>query len=178
MTADNLAHLKPWLEDAARSQDRLRREIGAAGAGPHGHRGAGLRARRDAIRLPAGCRPLRLPAGRAGAPASGSEAGRLAEQHADIALEIWQHLAPAVEQRGVKELYSTIELPLARVLARMERTGVRIDCGELKRLSVLMEGEIARLTAGIHGLAGKASTSPRRSSSGGCCSRIWSFRRR
>src|SRR5664279_6390324 len=37
----------------------------------------------------------------------------------------------------------------------MERTGIRIDSGELKRLSGLMETEIARLTAEIHALAGK-----------------------
>ena len=82
--------------------------------------------------------------------------GASPEQHADITLEIWQQLAPAVESRGLGELYSTIELPLARVLARMERTGVRIDPVELKRLSGLMEGEISRLTGEIHSMAGKA----------------------
>ncbi len=51
-----------------RPQNRLRREIRAAGARPPGHRSPRLRARRDALRLPAGCRPLRLPARRAGAP--------------------------------------------------------------------------------------------------------------
>jgi DNA polymerase-1 len=81
--------------------------------------------------------------------------GSAPEQHADITLEIWQHLAPAVETRGLRKLYETIELPLARVLARMEKTGVRIDTVELKRLSNLMETEIARLTAQIHELAGK-----------------------
>jgi DNA polymerase-1 len=37
----------------------------------------------------------------------------------------------------------------------MERAGVRIDRAELSRLSQLMEGNIARLTAEIHALAGK-----------------------
>ncbi len=37
VTAENLARLKPWLEDAARAEDRLRREIRAADAGPHGN---------------------------------------------------------------------------------------------------------------------------------------------
>ncbi len=37
----------------------------------------------------------------------------------------------------------------------MERTGIRIDPVELKRLSDLMETEIARLTGEIHTLAGK-----------------------
>ncbi len=81
--------------------------------------------------------------------------GSSPEQHADIMLEIWNQLAPAVEARGLGTLYSTIELPLARVLARMERTGIRIDPAELRRLSGLMEVDIARLTARIHELAGK-----------------------
>ncbi|MGA2268560.1 MAG: DNA polymerase I [Bryobacteraceae bacterium] len=77
------------------------------------------------------------------------------EQHADITLELWKQLEPAVEARGMRKLYAEIELPLARVLARMERAGVRIDTSELRRLSELMEGGIARLTAEIHGIAGK-----------------------
>ncbi len=77
------------------------------------------------------------------------------EQHADITLELSNLLAPAMEARGLRELYATIELPLTKVLARMERAGVRIDQGELRRLSALMETEIARLTAEIHALAGK-----------------------
>jgi len=77
------------------------------------------------------------------------------EQRADITLEIWSHLAEAVETRGLTKLYAEIELPLATVLAKMERTGVRIDRQELGRLSQLMEREIATLTADIHTLAGK-----------------------
>ena len=77
------------------------------------------------------------------------------EPRADITLELCQQLVPVMEARGMRELYDTIELPLARVLARMERTGVRIDSRELKRLSGLMESEIARLTAEIHDLAGR-----------------------
>jgi len=77
------------------------------------------------------------------------------EQHADITLEIWNQLHPAVDSRSLRELYVTMELPLTHVLTRMERTGVRIDSNELARLSQLMEGEIARLTSQIHALAGK-----------------------
>jgi DNA polymerase-1 len=81
--------------------------------------------------------------------------GPAPEQHADITLELWKQLAPAVEARGMAKLYQEIELPLAPVLARMERTGVRIDTGELRRLAEQMEGQIARLTAQIHGMAGR-----------------------
>jgi len=61
----------------------------------------------------------------------------------------------AYNTRGLRKLYETIELPLASVLARMELTGVLIDSSELKRLSDLMETDIARLTAEIHEMAGK-----------------------
>jgi DNA polymerase-1 len=81
--------------------------------------------------------------------------GAAPEQHADLALELWSGIWPEVQKRGLAELYTSIELPLTRVLARMERTGVRIDSAELHRLSSLMEGEIARLTAEVHALAGK-----------------------
>ena len=77
------------------------------------------------------------------------------EQHADIVLELYNVLAPMIDERGLRKLYAEIELPLAAVLARMERAGVRIDRNELQRLSSMMETEIARLTADIHRLAGR-----------------------
>ena len=81
--------------------------------------------------------------------------GAAPEQHADITLELWTQLWPEVQKRGLAELYNSIELPLTRVLARMECTGIRIDPVELRRLSELMEGEISRLTVEVHALAGK-----------------------
>lgn len=81
--------------------------------------------------------------------------GSAPEQHADIALELFQQMTPAIDGRGLRKLYDEIELPLTHVLARMERTGIRIDPVELKRLSGMMETEISRLTAEIHTLAGK-----------------------
>src|ERR1035438_1697926 len=81
--------------------------------------------------------------------------GPAPEQHADITLELFHQLSPMVDSRGLRKLYDEIELPLTRVLARMERTGIRIDPVELKRLSGMMETEISRLTAQIHTLAGK-----------------------
>ena len=97
--------------------------------------------------------------------------GSAPEQHADITLELFQQLSPAVDGRGLRKLYDEIELPLTRVLARMERTGIRIDGGELKRLSGLMETEISRLTAEIHALAGKPFNISSPQQLGRCCSR-------
>ena len=81
--------------------------------------------------------------------------GAAPEQHADIVLDLHHLLAPAIDERGLRKLYADIELPLTGVLARMERCGVRIDRSELQRLSAIMETEIARLTADIHRLAGR-----------------------
>jgi DNA polymerase-1 len=81
--------------------------------------------------------------------------GPAPEQQADYTLQLYEQLNPSIDARGLRKLYSEIELPLAEVLARMERTGIRVDSTELARLSGLMEREIARLTAEIHALAGK-----------------------
>jgi DNA polymerase-1 len=82
--------------------------------------------------------------------------GGAPERQADYTLELFGQLAPAIDSRGLRSLYEEIELPLASVLSRMERTGIRIDSAELKRLSSLLEGRIAELTRDIHALAGKA----------------------
>ena len=151
----NLAHLKPWLEDASRPKVTCDVKSALLTLGRMGIEARGFE--HDVMLYaflldadPSGC-PLDEQARRR----LDLKLGPAPEQHADITLEIWSLLAPAVDQRGLRELYATIELPLARVLARMERTGIRIDSEELRRLSGIMEAEIARLTQEIHTLAGK-----------------------
>jgi DNA polymerase-1 len=78
-----------------------------------------------------------------------------AEQHADLAITLVERLAPEIDQQGFREIYQTIDLPLAGVLARMETTGIRIDPVQLKALSGQLETEIQRLSAEIYELAGK-----------------------
>jgi len=74
---------------------------------------------------------------------------------ADAVLRLYQRLQPEVEDLKLMELYETIDLPLVRVLARMEDCGIRIDPAQLGVMSSKMEAEIARLTLEIHALAGK-----------------------
>ena len=81
-------------------------------------------------------------------------AGPRADERALFIHELDELLRPEVERRGLAKLRDEIELPLAGVLARMEHTGIRVDPVELGRLSVLMETDIARLTAEIQGIAG------------------------
>jgi DNA polymerase-1 len=78
------------------------------------------------------------------------------EHHADCALELAAPLGREVDERGFRWLYDNIDLPLARVLTRMERRGVRVDPVELRRLSALMDTEVQRLAAEIYALAGKS----------------------
>jgi DNA polymerase I len=153
--AEDLPALKNWLEDPGASKiicdvKSAILELARAGIEAHGfdHDVMLYAFLLDAD--PAGC-PLEEQARRR----LDLKLGTAPEQRADITLEIWNHLSPGVEARGLRQLYSEIELPLARVLARMERHGVRIDCQELARLSELMERDIASLTASIHQLAGK-----------------------
>jgi DNA polymerase-1 len=149
------ATLKPWLEDAARPKIACDVKSALLTLDKMGIQAAGFT--HDIMLYaflldadPSGC-PMEEQARRR----LDLKLGSAPEQHADIALEIWQILRPAVVERGLEKLYSEIELPLARVLARMERIGVRIDRTELGRLSALMEHEIARLTTEIHALSGK-----------------------
>jgi DNA polymerase-1 len=82
-------------------------------------------------------------------------AGPRADERALFIHELDQKLRPEVERRGFAKLRDEIELPLARVLAGMEHTGIAVDPVELERLSGLMETDIARLTSEIWGMAGR-----------------------
>ncbi len=69
-----------------------------------------------------------------------------------------QRLAPvlraAIDEQGLTRAYEEIDLPLAPVLAEIERTGVRIDPKALEAMSLAMEGEIRRLEKEIWQAAG------------------------
>ena len=69
-----------------------------------------------------------------------------------------QHLAPMlrkeIEAQGLANLYETIDLPLAPVLASMERHGVRLDRDALATMSATMEREMRALEKTIWDLAG------------------------
>ncbi len=78
-----------------------------------------------------------------------------AEHGAEAAFVLAEELRPQIESNGLRELYESIELPLAPVLARMARTGIRIAPDQLLKLSESMDHELQRLTTEIHALAGK-----------------------
>jgi DNA polymerase I len=69
-----------------------------------------------------------------------------------------QRLAPVlraqIDEQELAGVYEKIDLPLAPVLADMERIGIRVDPKELDTMSRSMETEIRRLEAEIWKLAG------------------------
>ena len=69
-----------------------------------------------------------------------------------------QRLAPVlreqVEEQELLEVYEKIDLPLAPVLAEMERIGVRVDPKALEKMSQSMEKEVRRLEKEIWKLSG------------------------
>jgi DNA polymerase-1 len=76
-----------------------------------------------------------------------------AEQQADCILALAQHLRG--ELAPYQTVYDTIDLPLAPVLAKMERLGVRVATERLGELSRHMDDELQRLSALIFDAAGK-----------------------
>jgi DNA polymerase-1 len=69
-----------------------------------------------------------------------------------------QRLAPVlraqIDEQELTDVYEKIDLPLAPVLADMERIGIRVDPKELDKMSMSMEKEVRRLEKEIWKLAG------------------------
>ncbi|MCX7619918.1 MAG: DNA polymerase I [Acidimicrobiales bacterium] len=64
-------------------------------------------------------------------------------------------LISALEARGLRSLHDEIEVPLVRVLAKMEVVGIGVDVDELKALNEQMATECAMLTRQIWADAGE-----------------------
>ena len=61
----------------------------------------------------------------------------------------------ALDKQGVSKLYSEVEMPLVRVLARMERDGIAVDVKQLSTINENLKAHVARLTTILHELAGR-----------------------
>jgi len=75
-------------------------------------------------------------------------------EHAEHLQRLAPLLRKEVEAHGLAQVYETIDLPLAPVLAAMERDGVLVDHKALDAMSKTMEREIRSLEKSIWDLAG------------------------
>ena len=77
-----------------------------------------------------------------------------AAEDADIALRLHNVLQPQIAERNLERLLRDQELPLVPVLIEMEKTGVKLDTGMLKEMSVEFQEEIGLIERDVHELAG------------------------
>jgi DNA polymerase-1 len=84
------------------------------------------------------------------------EATKYAAEDADITLRLWQLFKPRLHASKVTRVYEGLERPLIPVLAKMERTGIKVDRDTLSRMSNAFAQKMAALESEIHEMAGEA----------------------
>ena len=84
------------------------------------------------------------------------EAGHYAAEDADVTLQLhlkmWEKLEP---EAGPKKIFQDIEMPLLKVISRIERNGVLIDQNILAKHSQELTTRLAELELKAHELAGE-----------------------
>ncbi len=65
-----------------------------------------------------------------------------------------ESLTRELQERGLWDLYVTMELPVADLLARMESIGIAVNRKELETLAAFFEGEVKRETKAAHDAVG------------------------
>ncbi|TCJ16312.1 DNA polymerase I [Parasulfuritortus cantonensis] len=79
-----------------------------------------------------------------------------AAEDADITLRLHQAMYPRVRaEAGLDHVYRHIEMPLLPILARIERTGVKLDCELLRRHSDFLAREMLEIEQKAHAAAGQ-----------------------
>jgi DNA polymerase-1 len=102
------------------------------------------------LRSPGAPPPGQLDLGGAGTDPS-DDAGRRAAAVARLA----PRLAEVLDSRSLRSLYDNVERPLVRVLARMEKAGVRVDVARLRELYEGLVAESRQLEVRIQEVAGE-----------------------
>ena len=77
-----------------------------------------------------------------------------AAEDADITFRLKQILEKELKENALENLFYEIEMPLLKVLAIMERSGVRIDSEALRQSSEILTQDMLNLEKEIHGIAG------------------------
>jgi DNA polymerase-1 len=78
-----------------------------------------------------------------------------AVEDTDVTLQLKEIFTVELDKTGTKKLFEEIEIPLVKVLADMEKEGIRVDTDFLKSLSKTLEDDIKILEASIYETAGE-----------------------
>ncbi|MFN2455592.1 MAG: DNA polymerase I [Pyrinomonadaceae bacterium] len=89
------------------------------------------------------------------APENWTDAQWRAAEAADFTAQSAHVLHGRLLEQGLESIYKEIELPLAPLLYRMERAGLRVDTQVLAELSAHLGAELEKLTAKIYEVAGR-----------------------
>ena len=79
-----------------------------------------------------------------------------AAEDADITFQLKEYFGQELEATQTKKLYEEIELPLVKVLAKMELEGIRVNQDFLEQLSQALEKDILALEKTIYQEAGES----------------------
>lgn len=78
-----------------------------------------------------------------------------AVEDADITFQLKELFTTELDNTGTKKLFDDIEIPLVKVLADMEREGIRVDVAFLQSLSQNLTEDIKKLEQDIYETAGE-----------------------
>ncbi|WP_414000051.1 DNA polymerase I [Flavobacterium sp. W1B] len=78
-----------------------------------------------------------------------------AVEDADVTFQLKELFSVELDKTETKKLFDEIEIPLVKVLANMEREGIRVDIDFLKSLSQDLSNDIKKLEANIYEIAGE-----------------------
>ena len=77
-----------------------------------------------------------------------------AAEDADVTYRLYMVLKTLVVERGVEDLFQSLEMPLVPLLARMEMEGIGLDSEALEKYSEILADQIAEITSRVHELVG------------------------
>ena len=83
------------------------------------------------------------------------QAAEYACEDADMSLRLAEFFQPQLTEYGLDALLNEIEVPLLRVLAKMEMHGIKIDVKQFEALQRELELGLKKLESDIHKLAGE-----------------------
>lgn len=76
-------------------------------------------------------------------------------EDADITFQLYEYFSEKLQaEKGLKDLFEQVEMPLVDVLAQMEFNGVSLDTDVLRRMSGRLDSEVKSITERIYEQAG------------------------
>lgn len=78
------------------------------------------------------------------------DALRYAAEDSDITWRLYEVFSQELEERGMKKLFETVEMPLVRILCDMELTGIRLERSKLETFDTEVVDRIATIEREIY----------------------------